>query len=122
MRRILVVDDNEDILDVIKLILEDFDYEVTTLSNAKLLFDTVRATHPDLILLDVMLGNADGRELCHAIKSESDTKFIPVILVSASHNISERFKINSLAADDFLAKPFNITELLDIVQAHVTAA
>jgi DNA-binding response OmpR family regulator len=118
----LVVDDNEDILEVIKLILEDFDYEVTTLSNGKLLFETVSRTHPDLILLDVMLGNTDGRELCHEIKSKSDTKFIPVILVSASHNISERFKLNSIAADDFLAKPFNITDLLDKVEAHMTAA
>jgi DNA-binding response OmpR family regulator len=122
MQRILAVDDNEDILEVIKLILDDYGYEVTTLADGRLLLDTINRDHPDLILLDVMMGNTDGRELCRQIKSQKETSNIPVILVSASHNVNDRFVVNGTAPDDFLAKPFNISDLLEKVQAHMAAA
>jgi DNA-binding response OmpR family regulator len=122
MQRILAVDDNEDILEVMKLILEDYGYEVSTLADGRLLFDVVAKDHPDLILLDVMLGNTDGRELCRQIKTKKETSNIPIILVSASHQVSDRFIINGSAPDDFLAKPFNITDLLEKVEAHLAAA
>jgi DNA-binding response OmpR family regulator len=122
MQRILAVDDNEDILEVMKLILEDFGYEVVTLTDGNLLFDKVTESHPDLVLLDVMLGNADGRELCREMKARIETKDIPVILVSASHHVSDRISLSIGAPDDFLAKPFNITDLLEKVALHLTAA
>ncbi|MFI5159667.1 MAG: response regulator transcription factor [Sphingobacteriales bacterium] len=122
MRRILAVDDNEDILEVMKLILEDFGYEVETLSDGNLLFDTLKQSHPDLVLLDVMLGNIDGRELCREMKTRTDTKDIPVILVSASHQVTERITLSGGAPDDFLAKPFNISDLLEKVASQLTAA
>src|SRR5579862_5988531 len=122
MQKILVVDDNEDILEVMKLILVDFGYDAITLADGALLFDMVNKTHPDLILLDIMLGKYDGRELCREIKTKSDTKDIPVILVSASHYVAERIKINGVAPDDFLAKPFDVSDLITKVQAHVAAA
>ena len=122
MRRILVVDDNEDILEVIKLILEDYNYEVTTLADGGLLFDKLSENHPDLILLDVMLGKVDGRELCRVIKTQKETMDIPVILISASHQVQERYTINGVAPDDFLAKPFDISDLLEKIEANVIAA
>jgi DNA-binding response OmpR family regulator len=122
MRRILVVDDNEDILEVIKLILEDYNYEVATLADGSLLFDKLNESHPDLILLDVMLGKVDGRELCRVIKTQKETMNIPVILISASHQVKERYSINGVAPDDFLAKPFDISALLEKIQAHLIAA
>ncbi len=122
MRRILAVDDNEDILEIIKLILEDFGYEVTTLIDGTMIFDAIDTSHPDLILLDVMLGNADGRELCKRIKQAPETHDIPVILVSASHQVAERVTLNSGAPDDFLAKPFDINDLLEKVESHLAAA
>ncbi|HVS93423.1 MAG TPA: response regulator [Mucilaginibacter sp.] len=119
MQRILVVDDNEDILDVIALILEDYGYEVITLSDGRLLFEKIDHDKPNLILLDVMLGNADGRELCQVVKSKKETQDIPVILVSASHNLADRVKPQA-CSDDFLAKPFDIDELLNKVRSHLT--
>jgi two-component system phosphate regulon response regulator PhoB len=120
MQRILAVDDNEDILEVLQLILEDSGYEVETLTNGHLLFDKIKAHRPDLILLDIMLGNMDGRELCKNVKSTIETNDIPVILISASHNLSDRFKPCD-APNDFLAKPFDIKELLDKVHTHLAA-
>src|ERR1700754_1735004 len=107
MQRILAVDDNEDILEVLQLILEDSGYEVETLTNGHLLFDKIKAHRPDLILLDIMLGNMDGRELCKNVKAKMETNKIPVILISASHNLSDRYKPCD-APNDFLAKPFDI--------------
>jgi DNA-binding response OmpR family regulator len=121
MQRILAVDDNEDILEVLQLILEDSDYEVETLSDGHLLFDKIKAHRPDLILLDIMLGNMDGRELCKDVKSRKDTHDIPIILISASHNLADRF-IPGNAPNDFLAKPFDISELLKKVHTQLSAA
>lgn len=121
MRRILAVDDNEDILEVLQLILEDSGYKVTTLANGGLLFDKINEYKPNLILLDIMLGNYDGRELCKALKAKKETHNIPVILISANQNLSDRFLPDN-APDDFLAKPFDINDLLSKVQSHVAAA
>jgi DNA-binding response OmpR family regulator len=121
MRRIIVVDDNEDILEIIKLILEGYDYEVATLADGSLLFEKIHEFKPDLILLDIMLGNMDGRELCKAMREDDETKDIPVIFVSASHSISERF-IAMGSNVDFLAKPFDINDLIDKVAMSLSAA
>jgi DNA-binding response OmpR family regulator len=122
MQRILAVDDNEDILEVMKLILEDYGYEVTTLVDGLMIFDVIDSSHPDLILLDVMLGNADGRELCRQLKLKEETHDIPVILVSASHQVVERLSVSNGAPDDFLAKPFDIDDLVEKVESHLAAA
>lgn len=121
MQRILAVDDNKDILEVLKLILEDYGYEVETLADGHLIFDKIKEHRPDLILLDIMLGNMDGRELCKNVKSATETNDIPIILVSASHNLADRFKTGG-APNDFLAKPFDINELIDKVQTNLAAA
>ncbi|MDB5136245.1 MAG: response regulator [Mucilaginibacter sp.] len=121
MQRILAVDDNEDILEIMQLILEDSGYEVATLTDGHFLFDKIKEYRPDLILLDIMLGNMDGRELCKDVKSKLETHNIPVILISASHNLSGLFKPSN-APNDFLAKPFNINDLLDKVHTQLSAA
>lgn len=121
MRRIIVVDDNEDILEIIKLILEGYDYEVITLADGRLLVDNIKEHKPDLILLDIMLGNMDGRELCKTIRSNDDTKDIPIIMVSASHSLTDRFMAMG-SNTDFLAKPFDITELIDKIALNLSAA
>src|ERR1700761_6604040 len=102
MRRILAVDDDNDILEVLQFILEDSGYEVETLSDGRFLFDKIKDHTPDLILLDIMLGNMDGRELCKDVKAKEETHDIPVILVSASHSINESFQQKG-APDDFVA-------------------
>jgi len=121
MRRILVVDDNEDILEILKLILEGYNYEVITLADGNLLFDQIKEFQPNLILLDIMLGNMDGRELCKIVRSTKETHHIPIILVSASHDLSERI-MPAGSHIDFLAKPFDIIELIDKVENNLSAA
>jgi DNA-binding response OmpR family regulator len=90
MKRILAVDDNQDILDVLRYILEDSGYEVDTL-------------------------------LCKNVKQTAETHNIPVILVSASHNIADSMKQNG-APDDFIAKPFDMHVLLNSIERQLAAA
>ncbi|MBD1364100.1 response regulator [Mucilaginibacter sp. ZT4R22] len=121
MGRILAVDDDIDILEVLQFILEDSGYEVETLSDGHYLLDTIRENAPDLILLDIMLGNMDGRELCKEVKKQESTHDIPVILISASHNISNAMNQDG-APNDFIAKPFDINNLLAKIKNQLRPA
>ncbi|WP_462266160.1 response regulator transcription factor [Mucilaginibacter sp.] len=121
MSRILAVDDDRDILDVIQFILEDSGYEVATLSDGTKLLATIQEHTPDLILLDIMLGNVDGRDLCKNVKAEDSMHDIPVIMISASHNLSDVLR-QDCAPDDFIAKPFDINVLLNKIKVQLKAA
>jgi len=121
MQRILAVDDDKDILEILQLILEDRGYEVETLADGRYLFDKIKQCHPDLILLDIMLGNMDGRDLCHKVKAKTDTHDIPVILLSASHAVHRSNLHKNGNPDDFIAKPFDIDVLLDSVERQLAA-
>ncbi|MDB5086499.1 MAG: response regulator [Mucilaginibacter sp.] len=121
MRRILAVDDDKDILEILQYILEDSGYEVETLSDGHFLFEKIKANMPDLILLDIMLGNMDGRDLCKAVKAKYETHDIPVILISASHNVAGSMNQKG-APDAFIAKPFDIDDLLSAIKGQLAAA
>ncbi len=119
-RKILVVDDDLDILEVIGLILESEGYEVDLMSNGRQVFEHISEFHPDLIIMDVMLGNMDGREICNNLKNTEDTLHIPVIMISATHNMAEFVK-KDCRPDDFLEKPFDIVNLINKVELKLTA-
>lgn len=119
-RKILIVDDDLDILEVIGLILESEGYEVELMSSGQQIFEHISKFNPDLIILDVMLGNMDGREICNNIKNTEDTLHIPIIMVSATHNMAEFIKQNC-QPDDFLEKPFDIVNLINKVELKLTA-
>ncbi|MEP6594987.1 MAG: response regulator [Ginsengibacter sp.] len=112
MKKILVVDHDFDILDVVELILSDNGFHVRTNSNGYNLPDIVKEYTPDLILLDVRLPGKQGTELCKELKRIYS---IPIILFSAEHKIS--FK--ECDADAFVQKPFEVKHLLDMVNLHL---
>ncbi|MEJ7693622.1 response regulator [Daejeonella sp.] len=115
MGRILVVDDNEEILEVIELILQSEGYEVQCCQTGNDLLSTVHTFNPDVVLLDIILGGYDGRVLCNELKANSKTAHIPVILMSAAHNL----KIAICPADGYIPKPFEIEYLVETVAALV---
>ena len=119
-RKILIVDDDQDILEIIGLIFESEGYEVELMSSGKEIFEHISQFNPDLIILDVMLGNMDGREICNNIKNTKDTLHIPIIMISATHNMAEFIK-KSCRPDDFLEKPFDIVNLINKVELKLTA-
>ncbi len=118
MKKVLVVDDNEDILNVITLVLEMEGYEVACATDGATVPDKIQSVAPDLILLDIMLEGMDGREICRALKSDPKTWHIPIIMISASHTIFSTVEKNC-QADDFIAKPFDIYDLADKVGQHI---
>lgn len=115
-KKILVVDDDNDILFVLKLMLEMNGYDVEVSAEAGKIL-TPGSPLPDLLLLDIWMGNYDGREICQQVKNDAATKQLPVILLSASRDIEESAK--DAGADDFLAKPFEQKDLLEKIRKYI---
>jgi len=120
VKKILAIDDDLAILDVLQMILEDSGYEVVTLSHADVVFEMVENEHPDLILRDVMLAGLDGNTICQNLKKYSRTKNIPIIMISASHDLRGILKLPG-APDDFIAKPFDMDDLVQKVGQQLAA-
>ena len=115
--KILVVDDEVSILDAIALILTDEGYEVATIAKGQETYDKVASFTPDIILLDILMSGKDGREICKTLKSDSTTKHIPIIMISAHPSAGANIK--SFGANAFLPKPFSTEELLQAIKAHL---
>lgn len=115
--RILAIEDEDDILEIIEYNLEREGYEVMTSKNGQEGLEKVREEHPDLILLDLMLPDLDGLEICRIIRDEDEIKKIPVIMVTAKDTESEVVLGLGVGADDYVTKPFNPQELVARVKA-----
>lgn len=108
--RILVADDEENILEAIKMNLELEDYEVITATTGSEALHKFKEQRFNLAILDVMMPDADGFEVCEKIRLEdSDT---PILFLTAKDTSSDRIKGLKIGADDYLTKPFNLEELL----------
>ena len=109
-RRILVVDDERDILEFLQIILEEEGYEVVTSEKGEYLEQLHNGGLPHLILVDVLLSGKDGRTIVRSLKNQEETRHIPIIMFSAHPSAAETAR--QAGADDFLAKPFDIDVLL----------
>jgi DNA-binding response OmpR family regulator len=116
-KQILLVDDDENILEFVQQTLEDEGYDIQTCADGSRLRQLKRGELPDLILLDVRLGEEDGRTLCRQLKTSDATRNIPIILYSAHETASQIRK--EACADDFLTKPFSLTTLIEKVHRMV---
>lgn len=116
-KRILVVEDDRDINELIRYNLEREGFEILSLYEGSQAVDMVRTRKPDLILLDLMLPECDGLEICHQIKNNSDTKNIPIIIITAKTMESDVVLGLSLGADDYIPKPFSPQVLAARVKA-----
>src|ERR1041385_9160135 len=109
MKKILVIDDDRDLLEMVETVLTEEGFEVHTSGEGRSFFDQIQNFEPDAILLDVFLKDADGRELCSQLKSDPELKHIPVALYSAGH-MNNATIVNS-KANLYITKPFNIMQL-----------
>ena len=117
--KILVVDDEPDIRNLAKRILERAGYQVVTASNRVEGEEMVESEKPDLIILDVVMPGKNGFEVCQTLKGRPETRNIPIIIFSASGSRGRRDAAREAGADDFLQKPFTIKGLTDIVRKHL---
>jgi len=116
-KRLLVVDDEQDILEFLKIILEEDGYTVDTTDKDDYQEKLNNDILPDLILLDMLLSGKDGREIVKYLKMHEKTKHIPIILFSA-HPGAQGFA-KQAGADDFVAKPFEIDLLLNKIAQYL---
>ena len=110
--RILIIEDEEDVVQPVAFRLEMQGYEVLMEPDGELGFQTATTELPDLILLDVMLPGIDGLTLCGILKDREDTRDIPIIVLTARTTMGDVEKAFASHADDFMAKPFEWPELM----------
>ncbi|HTR31024.1 MAG TPA: response regulator [Puia sp.] len=117
MSKILVVDDDIDILELVRLILTRSGMEVRTIFRGEMVAEAIREFEPSLILMDISLGTIDGREICKALKRQDATRDIPIILFSA--NIEFQKNVGECQAEGFISKPFEMKQLLNTIQSKL---
>jgi len=120
--RVLVVEDDPDIAELVARYLEKAGYMTARVSSGRDALDAVRAKAPDLIVLDVMLPHVDGLEVCRLLRANDHTASIPIIMLTARADESERIVGLEMGADDYLAKPFSPNELVARVRALLRRA
>ncbi len=119
MKKILVVDDEPSLRDLVELVLKREKYEVATAVDGKTALAMTESFKPDLILLDIMLPDMSGHEVC---KQLNINKRIPTIMVTARHETIDKVLGLELGADDYVTKPFEIMELLARIKALLRRA
>jgi two-component system phosphate regulon response regulator PhoB len=110
--RILVVDDEEDLLELVNYNLSKEGYRVTCVGSGERALKEAQAMLPDLIVLDLLLPRVDGLEICRLLKSDAKTKHIPIIMLTAKSEESDVVAGLELGADDYITKPFSPRVLL----------
>ncbi|MBM7855235.1 two-component system alkaline phosphatase synthesis response regulator PhoP [Desulfohalotomaculum tongense] len=119
MPKILVVDDEENIIELVKFNLEREGYQVISTGNGDEALKLVRRELPDLVVLDVMLPGTDGITVCRNINSDPETKNIPIIMLSARGEEVDKILGLEMGADDYMTKPFSPRELVARIKARL---
>ena len=117
MFRILIIDDDVDLLFLGSSLLKQRGFEVFSLSSADEAFEIVKSFNPHLILLDVKLGDQDGRNICLKLKRDPETNLIKIILYSAFPETSVEY--SKYGADEFIVKPYEFNHLVERIRHHL---
>ncbi len=115
---VLVIDDDEGISEVVKIILEENNYRTEIISDGEDLLERIKKIDPGLILLDIWMSGVDGRDVIKQLRASKDKENIPIIVMSALTNTEQI--ASEAGADGFLAKPFDISVLLETVEKYLT--
>ncbi len=117
IKRLLYIEDEEEMIDLVRLILSRRGYEVLGANGGRQGLDMVRKEHPDLVLLDLMMPDMDGWDVYQQMKAEDSTRDIPVIVVTAkAQSIDKVLGLHIAKVEDYIAKPFSPQELIDSVE------
>ena|ERR1700730_3992685 len=115
--KVLVIDDEENIIDFIKLGLHYEGFQVESAPNGEQGVTAAQRINPDVIILDLMMPGMDGLEACRRIRANPTTRDIPVLMLTAKDEVSDRIVGLQTGADDYLTKPFDFYELLERIRA-----
>jgi len=117
MKKILLIDDDPDVITVLQLLLKKKGYQVATASREEEAYQQVELFMPNLIVLDVLLSGVDGRTICKKLKNTESSKHIPIIMFSA--HPSAQKNMEDFGADDFLPKPFESSKILERIEIQL---
>ncbi len=115
--KVLVVDDEENIIEFIKLGLRYEGFQVESASDGEQGVTLAQRINPDLVILDVMMPGIDGLEVCRRLRNNPTTSNVPILMLTAKDEVSDRIAGLRTGADDYLTKPFNFDELLERIKA-----
>lgn len=116
-KKVLIAEDDKAILEVVKIILQDGGYEVIAIEDGEQVLPAIQQHQPHIVLLDIWMAGSDGGEIAKNVKKNEKTKHIPIVMVSANNETEVIAK--QVGANDFLQKPFNIDDLLQVIQKHI---
>lgn len=116
-KKIFVIDDERDILDILKINLTSEGYDVRIFTSAETALNQLTSDMPDLIILDIMMPGMDGYEFCKKIRSQDRVSHVPIIFLSAKTEEFDKVLGLELGGDDYISKPFSVKELKSRVKA-----
>ena len=116
---VLVADDDNDLLQLVKMQLQHAGFAVQLSPNGRGITNMATETHPDIILLDITMDGISGGDICKKLKSDTMTSDIPIIMFSANDNIEQ--VVRNCGANDFVRKPFNVAEITEKIRHYVHA-
>jgi len=118
MKKIVLIEDDQDLYSLVEYNLEKEGFAVAGSQTGKGALDLCRRERPDLIILDIMLPDSDGLEICKAIRANSELANVPVIFLTARASETDRIVGLELGANDYIVKPFFVRELIARVKIH----
>ena len=116
-KKILVVEDDVDILLMLTIFLKEYGYKVEGTLNGIETSNRIELFKPDLIIMDIFLSGTNGKDICYSLKNSEETKSIPIILISSDEQ--NKSELQATRADDFINKPFEIKYLLSKIREHL---
>jgi DNA-binding response OmpR family regulator len=119
-KKILIVEDEESLLKLESILLISKGFEVKGVANGRAALDAVAAEKPDLILLDIMLPEIDGFEVCQRLKADPDTRHIPVIMLTAKKSREDMVRGEKVGADWYITKPFKSAMVIETIQRFLS--
>jgi len=115
-KKILIVEDEESLLKLESILLISKGFDVKGVANGRAALDAVAEEKPDLVLLDIMLPEIDGFEVCRQLKSNPDTRHIPVIMLTAKKSREDMVRGEKVGADWYITKPFKSAMVIETIQ------
>jgi DNA-binding response OmpR family regulator len=118
-KKILIVDDEPDILETLKFLIESEGFQSITAMDGEDALKKAKETNPDLIILDVMLPKINGYKVCRLLKFDNKYKHIPILMVTARSQEEDKVIGEETGADEYITKPFDIEELIEKVNNYI---
>jgi DNA-binding response OmpR family regulator len=119
-QKILIVDDEPHIVNLVRLTLSGEKYEVFSAYSGMEALALAKQIRPDLIILDLMMPNMDGYQVCEELRKDSRTMNTPIMILSAKSQLVDKFKSINVGADDYMVKPFDPEELVKRVKVNMS--